>query len=315
MPLSDKSTSGPFAGPSTTSWRRLRLIRIGSVSSIRSADDERSPLNQLADEPNNIQQQTNNVNVSYGTVPAPQRRHRVRSSFLRRISDGNLPGQRFFSSSAPPSPAPVSPSYFRNGNERPIPAYDATLGLQSAGLDGDTAPDAKINGIRVWYSSFSSIDWLHDAIKDSVRFSRLRRRKSLRARIRLIVDKSLGWWIVTAVGFLAAIVAFLIVRSEQWLFDSKEGYCGDEWWKAKRYCCPQRVEGHHSQPGIVTSGAENCDAWRTWVQIFGPSMHNGRWISLEQDIVEYVTYTVVAVSLFVQIQAVCTDRLFIAFGG
>ena len=310
MPLSDKSSSGPFAGPSTTSWRRLRLIRIGSVSSIRSeTDDERSSLNQVADEANIIQ--TNNVNVSYGTVPA-QRHHRVRSSFLRRISDGNLPGQRFFS---PPSPALVSPSYFRNGNERPIPAYDATLGLQSAGLDGETAPDAKINGIRVWYSSFSSIDWLHDAIKDSVRFSRLRRRKSLRARIRLIVDKSLGWWIVTAVGFLAAIVAFLIVRSEQLLFDSKEGYCRDEWWKAKRYCCPERAEGHHSQPGIVTSGAENCAAWRTWVQIFGPSMYNGRWISLGQEIVEYVTYTVVAVSLFVQIQAVCTDHLFVAFGG
>jgi len=259
-------------------------------------DDEHPPsLHEPAAE-SNVLQATNDV--SYGTIPAPRRRPRVRSSFLRGVSDGNFPGARFFSST-PSSPVLASPSYFRNGNERPIPAYDAALGLQSSASNVETAPDAKINGIRVWYSSFSSIDWLHDAIKDSVRFSRLRKKKSLRARIRLIVDKSLGWWIVTIVGFLAAVVAFLIVRSEQWLFDSKEGYCRDKWWKAKRYCCPDRTEGHPLQSGsIATRFVETCDAWRTWVQVFGPSMRKGRWISLEQEIVEYVAYTLLAVSLF-----------------
>jgi chloride channel 3/4/5 len=263
-------------------------------------DDERPPsLNEPATE-SDILQVTRTNDVSYGTIPAPQRRPRIRASILRGVSDGNFPGARFFSASTPPSPVQGSPSYFRNGSERPIPAYDAALGLQSPASNEDTAADAKINGIRVWYSSFSSIDWLHDAIKDSVRFSRLRSRKSLRARIRLIVDKSLGWWIVTIVGFLAAVVAFLIVRSEQWLFDSKEGYCRDRWWKAQRYCCPDRTEGRPSQPGIVaTHVIEACAAWRTWVQVFGPSMQNGRWIGFEQEIIEYIAHTLVAVRLFI----------------
>jgi len=38
---------------------------------------------------------------------------------------------------------------------------------------------------------------LHDAIKDLVRFTRLRRGKSLRSHLRLLFDKSLGWIIVS----------------------------------------------------------------------------------------------------------------------
>jgi chloride channel 3/4/5 len=131
------------------------------------------------------------------------------------------------------------------------------------------------------YSSFSSIDWLHDAIKDSVRFSRLRKRKSLRARVRLFLDKSLGWLIVTLVGFLTAIVAFLILRGEQWLFDVKEGYCHESWWKARRFCCPDSTED------II----EECSAWRTWSELL---VRKG---AIGEDFVEYISYSVIAVRL------------------
>ena len=47
---------------------------------------------------------------------------------------------------------------------------------------------------------------------------------------------------VTIIGFLTAIIAFIIVRSEQWLFDIKEGYCTTSIWKAKRFCCPSQDE-------------------------------------------------------------------------
>src|SRR5262249_50405607 len=157
---------------------------------------------------------------------------------------------------------------------------DAALTLASNEPDYEADPAAKINGIRVWYSSFSSIDWLHDAVKDHVRFSRLRRRKSLRAWIRLMIDKSIGWWIVTFVGFLAAVVAFLVVRSEQWLFDSKEGYCLEGWWKAKRFCCPALSD---SLP--LQHNPEECASWRTWAQIFGWTMGKGSWSDVEREFV------------------------------
>jgi chloride channel 3/4/5 len=189
-----------------------------------------------------------------------------------------------FSATAPFSPGFRDLSFARLSTARPISTYDEPLQTK----DGE-APDAdaKINGIRVWYSSYTSIDWLHDAIKDSARFSKLRRRKSIRSRIRLIFDKSLGWIIVTIVGFLTAVVAFLIVRSEQWLFDLKEGYCGTSWWRAKRFCCP------HLDTALLTGMGppqELCPDWTIWSKFL--SSNYGK---AEGDIVEYLSYTVIAV--------------------
>src|SRR6267154_985774 len=171
----DASPSGPLSGTSDTTWRRQRLLRIGSNESTFLRLTTRT--------------------ASYGTIP--KRRN------LSRQPSSNLP-----------TPAgPLSPhsssfrnSYFRINLQRPISAYDAALIDHS-----EDDLHARTNGIRVWYSSFASIDWLHDAIKDSVRFSRLRRGKSLHSKIKLLVDKSIGWIVVTIVGFFTAIVAFLVV--------------------------------------------------------------------------------------------------------
>ncbi|KAJ7096255.1 clc channel [Mycena epipterygia] len=260
--------TSPFA-PSTTQWRRQRLTRIGSSTTLNlptvPADTESTTL-QL---PENGR--------SYGTVPVLQSR--------RKLPPISLPHSAF---EGPPSPSnPTrSPSlsvfrdlaYSRLSAQRPISAYDTPANQIAS---DDTEIDARINGVRVWYSSFSSIDWLHDAIKDSVRFSRLRKRKSLRARVRLILDKSMGWFIVTIVGFLTAIVAFLIIRGEQWLFDAKEGYCAENWWKARQFCCPQASDGM----------LEECPAWRTWS---GLLLRKG---AVGEDFVEYISYSVIALLL------------------
>jgi len=174
-------------------------------------------------------------------------------------------------------------------NSRPKTMYDEPLLPADGGEITDS--DAKTNGIRVWYTSYTSIDWLHDTIKDSLRFSRLRRRTSLRSRMRLIFDKSLGWFIVTIVGFLSAVVAFLVVRSEQWLFDLKEGYCTTSVWKAKSFCCP------HLEPSDFANGitsrrfGELCPSWTPWHQFLFPDNTNN-W----DEAVEYISYTVIAVS-------------------
>jgi len=227
---------------------------------------------------------------SYGTIPS--RRRFFGNPSLPRRTLSQIPilntlqrvRSSSFSATAPFSPVFRDLSFARLSTTRPISTYDEPLQTK----DGE-APDAdaKVNGIRVWYSSFTSIDWLHDAIKDSVRFSKLRRRKSIRSRIRLIFDKSLGWIIVTIVGFLTAVVSFLIIRSEQWLFDLKEGYCGTSWWKARRFCCP-----HLDEADLIRMNPlqKFCPDWTKWSNSF--SSTPGK---TENHIVGYLSYICIAV--------------------
>jgi chloride channel 3/4/5 len=152
------------------------------------------------------------------------------------------------------------------------------------------------SGIRVWYSSFSSIDWLHDAIKDSVRRLRLRRHTSIHGRIRRQIDRSVGWIIVTIVGILTAVAAFLIVRSEQWLFELKDGYCRNGWWKAKRSCCPSLTEGNGGlrfHPLSAFAFDESCSAWSSWAEFF--SYHQDNESKLRIEGINYASYTCIAV--------------------
>jgi chloride channel 3/4/5 len=250
----DASPSGPLSGPSDTTWRRQRLLRIGSSESTF-----------------------------------------LRSSTTRTASYGTIPNKRRSSNPA----TPLSPhsssfrnSYFRINSQRPISAYDAALVDHSE----DDDLHARTNGIRVWYSSFASIDWLHDAIKDSIRFSRLRRGKSLHSKIKLLVDKSIGWIVVTLIGFFTAIVAFLVVRGEQWLFDLKEGRCNTGWTKPKRFCCP--VQGGRVPPTFYMGAVQaDCPAWMTWAEVLGASERGKRMVGYRAELVQYVAYAFFAVCL------------------
>ncbi len=295
------STSGGPGAPSSTTWRRERLLRIGSsyavptVPNDQSAPPPDSGATAETTEESPLAGRPTEMSRSYGTLPVPRRKlfhiKSLKSFAARRglpeLPHITLPGRNALSNPGSPTytPSILRETYSRLSVQRPISAYDAPLITKG---EADTDMGSKINGIRVWYSSFSSIDWMHDAIKDSARYSRLRRRKSVRARIRLAIDRSLGWIIVTIVGFLTAIVAFLVVRAEQWLFDLKEGYCGDDWSKAKRFCCPQPDETSVLLPKFFTEDA--CPAWRTWSSVF-----HFREGETGEEAVEYVTYASVAV--------------------
>ncbi len=230
----------------------------------------------------------------YGTLPLPRRRLLNRTSWSNaRGSFSKLPLLNTFRRATLGDVYEATPHSARSGfsdlsfarySMRPKTMYDEPL-LSAKGDVTDS--DARVNGIRVWYTSYTSIDWLHDAIKDSLRFSRLRRRKSLRSRARLMFDKSIGWIIVTIVGFLSAVVAFLVIRSEQFLFDLKEGYCTTSFWKAKRFCCPYLAPSELVNPHI----RQPCAAWKPWHQV-GDNVNNP---------VEYISYTIIAVSLYLSI--------------
>ncbi|KAI0745872.1 chloride channel [Earliella scabrosa] len=291
---------GPLSGPSTTDWRRQRLLQIGQAGSSpavpgvpEAATGETSALRPAPEL----------RSASYGTLPAAARTGsgKQKSSFRARHALGALPSLLIPKGryTNPPTPSVHSPrslraSYF--STQRPISAYDgpvvANEQIESEGI--------KTNGIRVWYSSFTSIDWLHDAIKDSARQGALRKRKSKRGRFLRQLDRSIGWITVTIVGFFTAITAFMIVRSEQWLFDIKEGHCTTGIWKAKRFCCPAIDEDvlSTSPPAFLSMALEEaCPAWQTWGEYFTPVANRSDWLEVES--VEYVVYIIIAVVLAV----------------
>jgi hypothetical protein len=245
------------------------------------------------------------VHRSYGTLPLRSRRFTLASqsiavSFGKTLSQWSL--QRVRSNSSAILRSSPSSIFSVGRLSRPISTYDDPRVKDHAEADAD----AKVNGIRVWYSSFTSIDWLHDTIKDSLRFSMLRKRKSLRGRLWLTFDKSLGWIIVTIVGFLTAVVAFLIVRTEQLLFDAKEGYCRSSWWSAKRFCCPH----FDDEQLIVTRGdrlfKKTCPAWRTWADVLSRDQ-----VANQNGALEFVSYTCIAVSVTC-LSVACEQHSYIA---
>lgn len=280
---------GPLSGPSDTTWRRRRLLAIGSGQSVDSSSnvDELTPLARNSSLPRSS---------TYGSLPHPGASP-TRSSFvsIRRFNSIgiSIPGMTTVPSSPQISPTTsvFRRSYF--GGQRPISAYDASL-VKPQGPEPNAIPDVRANGIRVWYSSYSSVDWLHDAIKDSARRFRLRKRTSFRGRMRSRIDSSVGWIIVTIVGFLSAVVAFMIVRSEQWLFDFKDGYCTAGWWNAERFCCPGFDDEVLATPYFVgRPRSEGCKNWRTWADVFA-----GRGDPrLGDDLLAYLMYAGIAVSV------------------
>lgn len=289
--LSDDSAapSGPQSGPSSPTWRRQRLLNLGQD---RTSRDETRLLHS-----DRLHQ------TSYGSLPPSASRKRSIPKLNLRRGLASLQGISIprISASEQSSPVRTSPVSFRDSSgflrSRPVSAYDTFNFPKAAQGDGDTETDVQTNGIRVWYSSFTSIDWLHDAIKDSARQARLRRHKTLRGKFRRQIDRSIGWLIVTIVGFLTAVVAFMIVRGEQWLFDLKEGYCHDAWYKPKRFCCPITDEARPLRPVFLYSNEDGgCPAWRTWADKFGPVVDGSKWIVLESEAIEYVAYVIIAVS-------------------
>ncbi|KNZ57872.1 uncharacterized protein VP01_2051g2 [Puccinia sorghi] len=102
------------------------------------------------------------------------------------------------------------------------------------------------NGIRVWYESYCTIDWLHELIKESVRRKKLAQLPGLLGILSRTWDKSQAWVLVTLVGICTAFVADRMVSTEIWLDDFKEGpqftqkpqrYCANGWRTPKRFCC------------------------------------------------------------------------------
>ncbi|RCH97577.1 hypothetical protein CU098_002073, partial [Rhizopus stolonifer] len=111
-------------------------------------------------------------------------------------------------------------------------------------------------GVRVWSESYSSIDWIHDRIKEGVRKRKFRDIPGPRGQLLKASDASQAWILVILIGSVVAAIAWFIDVVQEWMSDLKQGYCTTNWRLNSNFCCWENKE-------------EACDAWRTWPEVFG----------------------------------------------
>ncbi|KAI8922971.1 chloride channel [Entophlyctis helioformis] len=90
----------------------------------------------------------------------------------------------------------------------------------------DEYGNAVNSGMRVWYEDYTTIDWIHDHVKERVRMNGIRSRTSLLGRMLKHIDAVQAWIVLTIIGGRAvgAVASFIDV-SYSWLNDLKYGYC------------------------------------------------------------------------------------------
>lgn len=128
---------------------------------------------------------------------------------------------------------------------------------------------------RLWYDQFTSIDWVHDSIKDGIRLRALRSRKDFRGRVSALLDSAQGWVLVAVIGCITAAIAYFVDVADRSIFDLKEGFCATTWMASRKTCC---------------TGEDACAAWRTWSQLLGIS-------GMDNESVDFAFYVIWAVLL------------------
>lgn len=180
-------------------------------------------------------------------------------------------------------------------------------GSKGIGYDGEFQRELEGeggNGVRDWYSTYTTIDWMHDAVKDSVRLRRLRRRRgSVAGFVKNLLDALEGWIIVTMVGFVSALVAYLVITSEMLLFDLKSGYCTNSYWQPRRFCCQTVANRSALFIGRAMiekghGGEEECAAWRSWSQVYYNLPSSSATSHEPSHWIDYGVFIVIAVSSF-----------------
>ncbi|KAK2615355.1 hypothetical protein N8I77_002117 [Diaporthe amygdali] len=109
---------------------------------------------------------------------------------------------------------------------------------------------SKTTGERLPYNDYTTIDWLHDLVKDRARHQLLHRSSPARNRLVSWWDAAQGWVAAFIIGVLTAAVAFLVDVSVASVADWKEGRCvgSGGWWLDRERC---------------------GDAWRPWSTSWG----------------------------------------------
>ncbi|RHZ54295.1 hypothetical protein Glove_428g54 [Diversispora epigaea] len=132
------------------------------------------------------------------------------------------------------------------------------------------------SGIRVWYDDYTTIDWIHDYVKERVRVRKLYSLKGFRGYLKTTCDSAQGWILVFLIGIVTALFAAVVDVAAEWGSELKEGYCKENIRSKKEICCKDVSE-------------QNCTDWVKWSEAFN---FQGDKVSLWWF--EYIAYVFVA---------------------
>ncbi|KAF2869831.1 chloride channel-like protein 3 [Massariosphaeria phaeospora] len=122
-------------------------------------------------------------------------------------------------------------------------------------------------GERLPYNDYTTIDWLHDLVKDSYRFRYIQSRKSLRYKFISMFEACSGWIAVILIGALTACVAFVVDVSEATVSDWKLGYCTRNPLLSREACCGDKTPLFSSRSEL----ADQCDHFKIWTDSYAGS--------------------------------------------
>ncbi|KAF2816705.1 chloride channel-like protein 3 [Mytilinidion resinicola] len=113
-------------------------------------------------------------------------------------------------------------------------------------------------GERLAYNDYTTIDWLHELVKESYRARSLHARPGLRATLLSYFDSISGWIAVSLIGILMAFVAVAVDLSVATVGDWKYGYCAGSPWLSRESCC------EYAEAASVA-----CDKYQLWGGSYG----------------------------------------------
>ncbi|MCJ1372313.1 hypothetical protein MMC20_003536 [Loxospora ochrophaea] len=148
-------------------------------------------------------------------------------------------------------------------NDRRLSAVQQELDAQSI-LSSHVSKDeqalsATPVGERLPYNDYTTIDWLHDLVKESFRLRSKTSQRGIRGRFVAAFDSCQGWIAAALIGVLTACVAFLVDVAEATVSDWKIGYCSSNIFLNRESCCTDR-----HPLGTKGSLGEDCEAWHPW---------------------------------------------------
>ncbi|KAI4660442.1 uncharacterized protein J4E78_005145 [Alternaria triticimaculans] len=117
-------------------------------------------------------------------------------------------------------------------------------------------------GERLPYNDYTTIDWLHDLVKDSYRYRALYSHPGLRYKLLTLLDASSGWLAVVVIGALTACIAFLVDIAVVTVSDWKTGYCSGHFLRNRENCCIAAEKS--PSPFLMKEKGEECADWKVW---------------------------------------------------
>ncbi|KAL9002957.1 MAG: hypothetical protein Q9188_004145 [Gyalolechia gomerana] len=117
-------------------------------------------------------------------------------------------------------------------------------------------------GERLPYNDYTTIDWLHDLVKDSFRSRSIHAQRGIRGSLGSVFESGQGWVAAALIGILTACVAFCVDVAEATVSDWKLGYCRTNVFSNRENCCTDR----HPLNTAKANLGEGCPEWHMWTE-------------------------------------------------